>query len=128
MRSRSRPGFSLIELFVVLIVIGILVGLAIPRFRAYKQKFYITAMMSDLRNLAVREEAYWSDAGSYTADVAALAFVPSPGVRVTVVSADSAGWAARATHGPGTATCAISYGAAPVLPPATVKNFVGCDR
>jgi len=31
MSTRRRSGFSLIELFVVLVVIGILVGLAIPR-------------------------------------------------------------------------------------------------
>ncbi|HEX6537202.1 MAG TPA: prepilin-type N-terminal cleavage/methylation domain-containing protein [Gemmatimonadaceae bacterium] len=128
MRSRARPGFSLLELFLALVVIGILVGLAIPRFRAYERKVYIAAMVDELRDLAVREESYRRGVGAYTSDVSVLGFVASPGVTVTVVRADSAGWSARAIHGQSAATCAISYGTAPVLPPATVKNFVGCAR
>jgi prepilin-type N-terminal cleavage/methylation domain-containing protein len=128
MRFRPRPGFSLVELFVALVVVAILVGLAIPRFRAYKRKYFITAMTSDLRNLAATEEAYWSKRGSYTSDVTALKFVASPGVLVSMVSADSMGWSARTTHENEDATCAIYYGAAPMLPPATVKNFIGCSK
>jgi prepilin-type N-terminal cleavage/methylation domain-containing protein len=128
MSLRRRSGFSLIELFVVLVVIGILVGLAIPRMHGFKHQFYITTMISDLRNLAATEEGYWSSVDSYSSDLNALRFNLTPGVWVTFVQADSLGWSASATHDDDTSHCAIYYGNAPPLPPATVKNFIGCSK
>lgn len=128
MRFRRRDGFSLVELFVVIVVIGVLVGLAIPRFRSFRRKFYITTMTSDLQNLALSEEAYWSEWSRYSEDLRALDFTPSSDVKVTVVSADSTGWSATASHGADDARCAMFYGTAPEVPPATVKNIIGCTR
>jgi prepilin-type N-terminal cleavage/methylation domain-containing protein len=128
MSPRGRRGFSLIELFVVLVVIGILVGLSIPRLHQFKHQFYLTAMISDLRNLAATEEGYWSTGDSYTSDFSALRFNVSQGVWVTFVQADSLGWSATATHDGDTSTCAIYYGNAPPVPPATVKNYIGCSK
>lgn len=128
MSPRRRSGFSLIELFVVLVVIGILVGLAIPRMHGFKHQFYLTTMISDLRNLAATEEGYWSSVDSYSSDLNALRFNLTPGVWVTFVQADSTGWSASATHEDDTSHCAIYYGNAPPLPPATVKNFIGCSK
>jgi prepilin-type N-terminal cleavage/methylation domain-containing protein len=128
MSPRRRSGFSLIELFVVLVVIGILVGLAIPRMHSFKHQFYLTTMISDLRNLAATEEGYWSSVDSYSSDLNALRFNLTPGVWVTFVQADSLGWSATATHDGDTSRCAIYYGNAPPLPPATVKNFIGCSK
>ena len=87
MSPRRRSGFSLIELFVVLVVIGILVGLAIPRMHGFKHQFYLTTMISDLRNLAATEEGYWSSVDSYSSDLNALRFNLTPGVWVTFVQA-----------------------------------------
>jgi Tfp pilus assembly protein PilE len=117
-----------VELFVVLLVIAILVGLAIPRFHKYKRRYYIATMVSDLRNLASTEEAYWSDVGIYTNDKAALKFVESPGVTVTMLTADSTGWSAKATFATDPAVCSVYYGAATPVPPATTKNFIGCTN
>jgi prepilin-type N-terminal cleavage/methylation domain-containing protein len=128
MLPRRRSGFSLIELFVVLVVIGILVGLAIPRMHGFKHQFYLTTMISDLRNLAATEEGYWSSVDSYSSDLNALRFNLTPGVNVTFVQADSLGWSATATHDDDTSHCAIYYGQAPPLAPATVKNFIGCSK
>jgi prepilin-type N-terminal cleavage/methylation domain-containing protein len=128
MLSRRRPGFSLIELFVVLVVIGILVGLAIPRMHGFKHQFYLTTMISDLRNLAATEEGQWSAVDSYSSDLATMNFNLTPGVWVTFVQADSSGWSATATHDDDTSHCAIYYGNAPPLAPATVKNFIGCSK
>jgi hypothetical protein len=40
--------------------------------------------------------------------------------------ADSLGWSARAVHRHDVVGCAIAYGAAPILPPATRHNVIGC--
>ena len=53
---KMRKGFTLIELLIVVVIIGILAAIAIPKFANTKSKAYITAMKSDLRNLVTAEE------------------------------------------------------------------------
>src|SRR5678810_259553 len=77
---KQRKGFTLIELLIVVVIIGILAAIAIPKFANTKQKAYITAMKSDLRNLVTSEEAYFSDSSSYTATIANLKYNSSTGV------------------------------------------------
>ncbi len=66
---RTRKGFTLIELLIVVVIIGILAAIAIPKFANTKQKAYVTAMKSDLRNLVTAEEAYFADSSQYTGTV-----------------------------------------------------------
>lgn len=68
----SDDGFSLIELLVVIIIIGILAAIAIPAFLNQRTKGYNAAVKSDLRNLATAEEAYLTDYSSYTNALASL--------------------------------------------------------
>jgi prepilin-type N-terminal cleavage/methylation domain-containing protein len=124
--TRRRAAFSIIELLAVLVVMGVLVGLAMPRFHRYKQKAHLASMVSDLRNLAAAQEEYWNATKRYSADTSAIDLTLSPGVSITLESADSTGWSARATHSAGPTICAIFYGTAPVLPPAEKANVIGC--
>jgi len=108
---RDKKGFTLIELLIVVVIIGILAAIAIPKFSATREKAYIAAMKSDLKNLASQQEIYYSDEYSYTGSVAFLGFVASDAVAVTIASSNT-GWSATATHtaltnGEG---CAIYYG------------------
>jgi prepilin-type N-terminal cleavage/methylation domain-containing protein len=112
---RDTKGFTLIELLIVVVIIGILAAIAIPKFSATREKAYFAAMKSDLKNLASQQEIYYSDAYSYTTDVALLAFTNSDGVLVdSNIAATTSGWSAFATHQAlGTAEgCAIYYGTA----------------
>ena len=58
---RTRKGFTLIELLIVVVIIGILAAIAIPKFANTKDKAYVAAMKSDLRNMATYEEQYAAD-------------------------------------------------------------------
>jgi type IV pilus assembly protein PilA len=99
MSNRIRKGFTLIELLIVVVIIGILAAIAIPKFANTKTKAYTAAMKSDLRNLVTAEEAYFSDSGRYVVyDTMQLRFKPSTGVSTPNVVPGSGYWSATVTH------------------------------
>jgi prepilin-type N-terminal cleavage/methylation domain-containing protein len=61
----NRKGFTLIELLIVVVIIGILAAIAIPKFANTKQKAVVASMKSDLRNLVTAQEAFFSDNNDY---------------------------------------------------------------
>jgi prepilin-type N-terminal cleavage/methylation domain-containing protein len=126
--NENKRGFTLIELLIVVVIIGILAAIAIPKFANTKGKANVTALKSDLRNLATAQEAYFYDNASYTTVITDLAFKSSPGVVLTVPLATGSGWQALATH-PASfpLTCAIYFGNVAPLPPATVEGLIGCQ-
>jgi len=124
----SRKGFTLIELLIVVVIIGILAAIAIPKFANTKEKAYVSAMKSDLRNLAAAEEAYFADELSYTSTLANLDYNETNQVNVAVGEATAKGWAATATHDglKSGSKCAIYYGGASAVTPATQEGVIEC--
>ncbi len=93
--SQMRRGFTLIELLIVVVIIGILAAIAIPKFADTKAKAYITAMKSDLKNLVATNEAWYSDNNTYVG----LAASPTGSIGVTISQTLTAtGWTATAAH------------------------------
>ncbi len=119
-RARHQNGFTLIELLIVTVIIGILAAIAIPKFSNTKQKAYMAAMKSDLRNLVTIEEAYFFDNTTYTTDksAAGLEFTESSGVTVTitVTAGPPVGFSATSVHTATVSTCAIFINVAAVAP------------
>ncbi|HEU5208209.1 MAG TPA: prepilin-type N-terminal cleavage/methylation domain-containing protein [Longimicrobiales bacterium] len=127
----QRHGFTLIELLIVIVILGLLAAIATSFFWDAKDRALLKSMESDLRNLAAQQELYFPGALSYAANVVDLTdFQQSPGVVITINSANSLGWAAQATH-PSYAghTCGIIIGNAPAADgaPATVPGVITCD-
>ena len=117
---RSAKGFTLIELLIVVVIIGILAAIAIPKFANTKEKAYIAGMKSDLRNLVTAQEAYFSDNVTYASTINNLAYSQSAGNTITVVSATGTGWSATSSNNATTKTCGIFVGSA--TPPVTGQN------
>ena len=108
---RARKGFTLIELLIVVVIIGILAAIAIPKFANTKSKAYVTAMKSDLRNLVTAEEAFFSDSTYYVAATTLVtknSYKNSSGVGVPAVVTGAGYWSATVTHSQlAGATCGI---------------------
>ena len=125
--TRKKAGFTLIELLVCVVVIGILAAVAIPKFSAAKARSRAAAIRSDLRNLATAQEEYLSEHGEYAANVADLDFTGSEGVVAVIQQRTVGGWSATTTHSLGDpGTCALYYGTAAQLAPATAEGVIAC--
>ena len=116
--ARRQNGFTLIELLIVVVIIGVLAAIALPKFSNTKEKAYMAAMKSDLRNLVTTQEGYFYDNATYTTDQAALNYTESSGVTVTVVidAGPPVGYSATTVHTGTAETCAIYLNVAAVAP------------
>src|SRR3982751_3523570 len=106
-RVRNTKGFTLIELLIVVVIIGILAAIAIPKFANTKEKAYVAAMKSDLRNLLTAQENYFSDNITYTTSTSLLNIQVSPGVTLSITAASAQGWTATASHSATSKTCGM---------------------
>ena len=96
-------GFTLIELLLVVVIIGIVAALVLPKFGDVKDRAYVAAMQNDLRNLATQQEIYFDSNGEYFegTDVESIpGYATSQNVSIEVERNDAdAGYIATATHG-----------------------------
>jgi type IV pilus assembly protein PilA len=88
-KEENEGGFTLIELLVVVVIIGILAAIAIPTFLNQREKAWEKAVVSDLRNAAVKQEEKFSEGTGYYADKAALTAATKLSDQVTVTNATS---------------------------------------
>ena len=86
--GENDKGFTLIELMVVIIIIGILAAIAIPVFLNQRKKAVDASMKSDLRTLANEEETYFTDNQKYLA-IAATSSPSLNGNSVTLSNGNS---------------------------------------
>ena len=121
----NKKGFTLIELLIVVVIIGILAAIAIPKFANTKEKAYIATMKADLRNLVTAQEAYFADNTAYgTVAMSGAAcqlaggntYACSAGVSVTAAANAGLGWEATASHTSTLQTCQIFVGANAIPP------------
>lgn len=128
MRTRitASDGFTLIEVMIVIVIIGILASMAMATWQNRKEEAIVAGMKSDLRNIASAQESYYVDNGAYTSDTNDLEFRSSPDVVVTL-QANPNGWTANTTHPTTTKECGMYVGAIAPLSPARGEGIVWCE-
>lgn len=129
MRKEDK-GFTLVELLVVIVIIGILIAIAIPAFLKFRQNGWESQVKSDLRNAATAAEAFSiSNNGSYTGmtktNLTDNGYNESNDVTLTVAAATqnaytltavSDSWTGSPTWTYDSATGKITKGATPTTP------------
>ena len=126
---RRSAGFTLIELLIVVVIIGIIAAIAIPKFANTKGKALAASIKSDLRNLATAQEAYFYENSLYATSTSQLNIRTSGGVQLDIISGGTAaGWSATAWHPAASPLeCGLFIGnSTPPLPSATVEGVIGC--
>ena len=117
MRGSMKKGFTLIELLIVVVIIGILAAVAIPKFTNTKQRASRSAGIADMRNLATAQEGFFADSNRYAviADTGTGAgkmnFTPSVGNTALTLVGTTTGWSGTVNI-PGTQVCGIFSGTA----------------
>jgi prepilin-type N-terminal cleavage/methylation domain-containing protein len=104
----NRKGFTLIELLIVVVIIGILAAIAIPKFANTKDKAKIASMKSDLRNFVSAQEGHFADFATYATGIditaaclpvaATVCFAPTIGNTLAGFVGTAGGFSATATN------------------------------
>jgi prepilin-type N-terminal cleavage/methylation domain-containing protein len=111
--STKDEGFTLIEVMMVVAIIAILAAIAIPQLSVYRTRSYNTSAVSDLKNAAIAQEAYYVDNRQYTNSISSLTTTPynlgiSQGVTIGVSSATDQTYFMTAYHSAGNITYTLS--------------------
>jgi type IV pilus assembly protein PilA len=102
---RRNEGFTLVEILIIIVIIGLLAVIAIPQFISYRSRAIDAQLKSDLRNAAVAVESYFAKWSSYPASVAQIqgyGFEPTDGVTLTITVVTPNSYSITATKPGGT--------------------------
>ena len=69
--SARRAGFTFVELLIVTTIVGLLSSIAVPKYRAMKQRAQATNVLGDLQVVRVAVMNYYADYNDFPVDAAA---------------------------------------------------------
>lgn len=105
-----KAGFTVIELLIVVVVVGIIASIVLAEVGSLRGAAYVTALKNDLRHLATAESLHHDEHGTYAQPDAVPGFYFSDGVSVSEGAADNDSWSATLEHERVEDTCSLEYG------------------
>ena len=127
MRAGNEEGFTLLELIVVTVILGLLAAFAIQGYGKIKERAYVAAMKADLRNLVTAEVVYSTDSLRFTTVIGSggLTYQVSTGNTGPSIALTGDGFTAQIGNTNTLRTCVIFMGSTPVAP-ATNEGEPAC--
>ena len=86
---RDHRGFTLIEVLVVIVLVGVLAGLAISQYASYRARSYDGKVAAAVRGVATSEEAYYAEKREYAPNVMALRTMATGDVTIAITAGNS---------------------------------------
>lgn len=99
----NKNGFTLLELLVALTIVSIITAIAIPQYQEYRKRGFDIRASSDLRNIAIAQEAHFLENEKYLScndsSCTALPGIAAISAGVTVsIAAKEASFTGQASH------------------------------
>lgn len=84
MNKKNKKGFTLVEIMIVVVIIGLLAAMAVPAFQKVRQTAQDKAITNNLRQFASAAQQYMLDAG-----VASVAYTDIVGAGLHISTINS---------------------------------------
>ncbi len=75
---KKSNGFTLIEIMIVVVIVGILTAIVLPNYQSYVLRAHRTAAINAIMDLANREARFYTTNNTYSASLAALGYSADP--------------------------------------------------
>ena len=111
------PGFTLLELMIVTVLLGVLAAIAVPVYQGFRRDAVASALRQQLRNVAQAEQMHFLEHDVYTDDVDRLDYRPTTRLQLELRVGRAGGGvsagtrdAGRTVRAFGTASIAVEIG------------------
>jgi type II secretory pathway pseudopilin PulG len=127
-RHGRRSGLSAVEVFVVIGIVGVIIAVAVPKFRRTKGDADGATLRAQLASLSAAQESYFRAHQRYSVSLDTLKTQVPSDVALSIREATASGWSATAHHPYAWPhKCAVYSGTAAAIKPASELNAISCD-